>query len=155
MAEPLPSNISDLMDGEVGTPIPELTTTALHPGDSSCMGSGVESTTAFNIRSSHNLSHNAASSPSIEPEPGLELDEDNVRSPAPTIAATTAPQNVKHQTFQTREGDITVEYADELQEHQNGIFQGLTWPKHGPNIPIYVMRWNLPPIGFLCLELSL
>ncbi|HEY9646958.1 MAG TPA: histidine phosphatase family protein [Chroococcidiopsis sp.] len=32
-------------------------------------------------------------------------------------------------------GDITVEYATELQEHQNGIFEGLTWPEARAQYP--------------------
>jgi broad specificity phosphatase PhoE len=132
LADPLPSNISDLMDGEVDAPMTGLTTAELPANNSS----GTEASAASNTASSIKVGTNTASTSNIGSEPGLEFDGDDAfRSPASTTTAATAPRNGKRQTFQTREGDITVEYADELQEHQNGIFQGLTWAEARAQYP--------------------
>ncbi|PSB14247.1 histidine phosphatase family protein [filamentous cyanobacterium CCP1] len=94
LIDPLPSNISDLIDGEGDGPIEKLVPLT---GDASHL---------------------------VEP--------DRISEPhLPTEVALAHPT----QTFQTRDGDITVEYADELQEHQNGIFQGLTWAEAREKYP--------------------
>lgn len=41
--------------------------------------------------------------------------------------------------------DITVEYADELKEHQNGIFQGLTWAEAKAKYPDLCERLEHSP----------
>jgi 2,3-bisphosphoglycerate-dependent phosphoglycerate mutase len=78
LTDPLPSTISDLIDGEIETSISEV--------------------------------------------------------PSPIVSLPHAPPS-RIQTLQTRDGDITVEYADALQEHQNGIFQGLTWAEARAKYP--------------------
>lgn len=52
-----------------------------------------------------------------------------------SLATSRIPSPSPSRTFHSRDGDITVEYADELQEHQNGIFQGLTWAEAKAKYP--------------------
>jgi broad specificity phosphatase PhoE len=98
LIDPLPSTISDLIDGdsEGDAPISEL----------------------------------------MPPPANLDLANNDfaARSPTPQPSSTPA-LSTRLQSFQTRDGNITVEYADELQEHQNGIFQGLTWSEARAKYP--------------------
>lgn len=73
--------------------------------------------------------------PISELAPPANLDPANLNIAKPTSRHLTNSTPPLRLAFQTRDGDITVEYADELQEHQNGIFQGLTWAEARAKYP--------------------
>ena len=111
LVEPLPSTISDLIDADEGAS--EITAT------STMLNSNKDTTLAIPLATSSTSTALTSTKFSTE---GVANSQSQGKA------------NCIY-SFHTRDGDITVEYADELQEHQNGIFQGLTWAEAKAKYP--------------------